>query len=103
MGSLLGYLMLSLELDAAALMLGFILGESFRRAILLSRWSFRTFVSRPIGGTPISPIGIFIGWQVAAFFVQAQKGGRPTDAASRTTRTPESRHPLAWWKSNVPA
>lgn len=85
--------MLSLELDAAALMLGFILGESFRRAILLSRWSFRTFVSRPIGGTPISRIGIFIAWQVAAFFVQAQKGGRPTDAAGRTNADIRERLP----------
>ena len=47
---LLGYVFMRLDLDAAPLMLGFILGpmqeEYFRRALLLSRGSFSTFVSR---------------------------------------------------------
>ena len=65
------------DLDAAPLMLGFILGpmleENFRRALLLSRGSFGTFVTRPISGTLLGLIGIFIAWQVAAFFLQARK------------------------------
>jgi putative tricarboxylic transport membrane protein len=64
-------------LDAAPLMLGFILGpmleENFRRALLLSRGNFTAFVTRPISGTLLALIGIFIVWQVAAFFVQARK------------------------------
>lgn len=68
----LGYLLMRLELDASPLMLGFILGpmleENFRRAMLLSRGDFRIFVSRPISGTLLALISAFILWQVVAFF-----------------------------------
>ncbi|HUR88777.1 MAG TPA: tripartite tricarboxylate transporter permease [Ramlibacter sp.] len=73
----LGYLFLRLELDPAPLMLGFILGpmleENFRRAMLLSRGSFTTFVTRPISGTLVALIGAFLVWQVVAFFLAARK------------------------------
>jgi putative tricarboxylic transport membrane protein len=72
-----GYIFLRLELDAAPLMLGFILGpmleENFRRALLLSRGSFTTFFTRPISGTLLAIIGLFIAWQVAAFFLESRK------------------------------
>ncbi len=72
-----GYIFMRLELDAAPLMLGFILGpmleENFRRALLMSRGNFTSFLTRPISGTLLSFIGIFIVWQVAAFFLQARK------------------------------
>jgi TctA family transporter len=74
---LLGYVFLRLELDPAPLILGFILGpmleENFRRALLLSRGSFTTFVTRPISGTLFALIGAFIVWQAVAFFLQAQR------------------------------
>ena len=73
----LGYMFLRLELDAAPLMLGFILGpmleENFRRALLLSRGSFVPFFTRPISGTLLGVIGVFIAWQVLAFFLNARK------------------------------
>jgi TctA family transporter len=63
---LVGYLFMRLDLDAAPLMLGFILGpmleENFRRALLLSRGSFGAFFTRPISGTLLSLIGVFIAW-----------------------------------------
>jgi hypothetical protein len=66
------------ELDSAQLMLDFILGpmleENFPRALPLSRGSLATFVTRPISGTLVSLIGLFILWQLAAFFVHAQRG-----------------------------
>jgi putative tricarboxylic transport membrane protein len=72
-----GYMFMRLDLDAAPLMLGFILGpmleENFRRALLLSRGNFTSFFTRPISGTLLGIIGIFIVWQVAAFFLQARK------------------------------
>jgi putative tricarboxylic transport membrane protein len=72
-----GYIFMRLDLDAAPLMLGFILGpmleENFRRALLLSRGDFTSFLTRPISGTLLGFIGIFIIWQVAAFFFQARK------------------------------
>jgi putative tricarboxylic transport membrane protein len=75
-----GYMFLRLDLDAAPLMLGFILGpmleENFRRAMLLSRGSFGAFFSRPISGTLLALIGLFIGWQLVAFVLQVRKKGK---------------------------
>ncbi len=70
----LGYLFMRLELDPSPLMLGFILGpmleENFRRSMLLSRGSFGVFVNRPISGTLIGLITVFILWQTVGFFRQ---------------------------------
>ena len=78
---LLGYLFMRLEMDAAPLMLGFILGpmleENFRRAMLLSRGSFGAFFTRPISGSLLSLIGIFVAWQVISFFLKARKTTAP--------------------------
>jgi TctA family transporter len=74
---LLGYLALRLELDAAPLMLGFILGpmleENFRRALLISRGSFSIFVTRPISGTLLALILAFVVWQVVSFVLQSRR------------------------------
>ena len=76
-----GYAFLRLGLEAAPLILGFILGpmleENFRRAMLLSRGSFNTFISRPISGTLIVLIAIFIVWQIVSFFRQSRKAAAP--------------------------
>jgi TctA family transporter len=73
-----GYMFMRLELDAAPLMLGFILGpmmeENFRRALLLSRGSFTAFFTRPISGSLLALIGVFVVWQLTAFILQARKG-----------------------------
>jgi TctA family transporter len=72
-----GYTFVRLELDAAPLMLGFILGpmleENFRRALLLSRGSFTAFFTRPISGTLLGIICIFIIWQLIASFLKTRK------------------------------
>ena len=72
-----GYMFMRLELDAAPLMLGFILGpmleENFRRAMLLSRGSFGIFATRPISATLLSLVGVFIVWQVASFLIKVRK------------------------------
>jgi len=74
----LGYMFMRLDLDAAPLMLGFILGpmleENFRRALLLSRGDFLPFLTRPISGTLFGLIALFIVWQIWAFVRQARKG-----------------------------
>ncbi len=79
-----GYMFVRLDLDAAPLMLGFILGpmleENGRRALLLSRGSFSSFLTRPISGTLLSLIAIFVLYQVAAFFWQARKRTAPLPA-----------------------
>ena len=72
-----GYVFMRLELDAAPLMLGFILGpmleEYFRRSLLLSRGSFASFFTHPISGSLLALIAIFVTWQIVAFFRQARK------------------------------
>ena len=74
---LMGYIMLRLSLDPAPLMLGFILGpmleENFRRSLLLSRGSFTIFVTRPIAGTLIALIGLFVAWNLFVFVRQVRK------------------------------
>jgi TctA family transporter len=74
---LMGYLALRLELDAAPLMLGFILGpmleEYFRRALLISRGSFTIFFNRPIAGSLMALIGVFLVWQMIAFMRASRK------------------------------
>jgi putative tricarboxylic transport membrane protein len=73
----LGYLSLRLELDPSPLMLGFILGpmleENFRRAMLLSNGSFTGFVTRPVSGTLLALIGLFVIWQVVSVFVGSRR------------------------------
>jgi putative tricarboxylic transport membrane protein len=68
---LIGYTFLRLDMEAAPLMLGFILGpmleENFRRAMLLSRGDFGIFIHRPISGTLLSAIGALVLWQLVAF------------------------------------
>jgi len=74
---LMGYIMLRLSLDPAPLMLGFILGpmleENFRRSLLLSRGSFSIFVTRPIAGTLIALIVIFVVWNFIVFVRQVRR------------------------------
>jgi len=82
-----GYAFMRLGLDAAPLMLGFILGpmleEYFRRQLLISRGDFTTFFTRPIAGTLFALIGVFIVWQLLAFFLK-KKGSSliPEEATS---------------------
>jgi TctA family transporter len=72
-----GYMFMRLGLEAAPLMLGFILGpmleEYFRRQLLISRGDFTSFFTRPISGSLLALIGIFILWQLFSFFKQVRK------------------------------
>jgi putative tricarboxylic transport membrane protein len=76
-----GYVFMRLDMDPAPLMLGFILGpmleENFRRAMLLSRGQFSAFVSRPISGTLLGLIALFVLWQLAVFLVQSRAKAAP--------------------------
>jgi len=86
-----GYLLLRLRFDPAPLMLGFILGpmleEYFRRAMLISRGSFSVFIEGPISGTLIAFTLLFIAWQIVSF---ALKTRRARSAAARTARPQQS-------------
>ncbi len=73
----LGYTFMRLQLDPAPLMLGFILGpmleENLRRALLLSHGDFTVFVTRPISGVFVAVVAVLIVWQCIQF---AAKGRR---------------------------
>ncbi|SFM05584.1 tripartite tricarboxylate transporter permease [Variovorax sp. OV329] len=66
-----GYLFLRLGMEPAPLLLGFILGpmleENFRRAMLISRGSFAPFVTRPISATLLGVITAIAVWQLVSF------------------------------------
>ncbi|NLZ41193.1 MAG: tripartite tricarboxylate transporter permease, partial [Comamonadaceae bacterium] len=83
-----GYLFMRLDLDAAPLMLGFILGpmleENFRRAMLLSRGHFGAFVTRPISGTLLALIALVVVWQTTVFVLRL----RETRARAPIAQTP---------------
>jgi TctA family transporter len=86
---LMGYVMLRLGLEPAPLLLGFILGpmleENFRRALLLSRGSFSIFVKRPISGTLFALIALFVAWQIYSFVRDSRKRA----AEKKATPPPE--------------
>jgi TctA family transporter len=62
----LGYLLLVLRFDAAPLLLGFVLGplmeENLRRAMLLSRGDPMVFLERPISATFIGLAALILAW-----------------------------------------
>jgi putative tricarboxylic transport membrane protein len=74
----LGYIFLRFKLEPAPLLLGFILGpmleENFRRAMLISRGSFEPFLTRPISAFLIGMVLLFFAWQLFAF---VRKSWRP--------------------------
>jgi TctA family transporter len=87
---LVGYLFLRLDMEAAPLLLGFILGpmleENFRRAMLLSRGSFNVFVNRPISATLLAVIGTLVVWQGVTFARKLMKS--PDHIIHGRTHTP---------------
>jgi putative tricarboxylic transport membrane protein len=78
----LGYMFMRLSMDPAPLMLGFILGpmleEYFRRAMILSRGSFEVFVTRPISATLIALMVLLVAGQLF-FTVRGIRAGRRSD------------------------
>ena len=67
---ILGYTFLKLGLEAAPLMLGFILGpmleENFRREMTIARGDFSPFWTQPISCAMLVIIGVFIVYSVWA-------------------------------------
>jgi TctA family transporter len=63
-----GYVMRLLDLQPAPLLLGFVLGplmeENLRRALLISRGDFIVFLERPISGTFMAITAMLLAWAV---------------------------------------
>ena len=73
----LGYIFLRLGLEAAPLMLGFILGpmleEYFRRQMILSQGDFSAFFGRPVSGTVLSILIAIVAWKFWQFIVTSRR------------------------------
>ena len=82
---LLGYVLLRLRFDPAPLMLGFILGpmleEYFRRAMVLSHGSLMTFVNQPISATLVAFTCLLVAGQLAFAARRAGSGSPAVDVA----------------------
>jgi TctA family transporter len=80
----LGYVFLRFKLDPAPLVLGFILGpmleENFRRAMVINRGNFEVFVTRPISAVLVGMVFLFFAWQLVSFF-RDQSKRRPSASA----------------------
>jgi TctA family transporter len=86
---IIGYIMLLLKFEPAPMLLGFILGplmeEHLRRAMLLSRGDPMVFLERPISGTMIVLTAAVLCW---AFYTTFRQRGTPAveEAAPSTTQ-----------------
>ena len=81
----------------AAFGLGFILGpmleENFRRAMLISRGSFAPFVTHPISAVLVGFISLFFAWQLISFFLEQKK--QRAQRAAEAARPAEVPQPAA--------
>ncbi|MCQ4161026.1 tripartite tricarboxylate transporter permease [Roseomonas sp. GC11] len=82
---LLGWLFMALDFPIAPILLGYVLGpmveENFRRAMLLSRGHFGIFVERPISATILGIIALLLAAQL---FFSLRARLRPRQAAAGT-------------------
>lgn len=81
--SLIGYGMRLVGFEPAPLILGFVLGplieENFRRAMLLARGDFLELFMRPISGTLIAVSAVIVIWRIYSFARQRSRY-RPSEA-----------------------
>jgi TctA family transporter len=81
-----GAILLALEFPLSPIVLGFVLGpmleENFRRAMLLSRGDLGVFVTRPIAGGFVAASALLVLLQLAAWLRGRRRPARP---ASGTT------------------
>ncbi|WP_185984305.1 tripartite tricarboxylate transporter permease [Aureimonas mangrovi] len=88
----LGYLMRLLGFQPAPLLLGFVLGplmeEHFRRAMLISRGDLMTFIDRPISGTVMAMTGLLLVWSAVGAYRgwQARRGERAAQRMAASAR-----------------
>jgi len=73
----LGYILLKLRFEPAPLLLGFVLGpmmeENLRRAMLLSRGDPSTFIERPISAVVLALCALLLLWTAYAAFKRGMK------------------------------
>ncbi len=85
-----GYVFMRLDMDPSPLMLGFILGpmleENFRRAMLISRGKFDVFVQRPISATLLGLMAVFLVWQLGSFVWTARLRAKAKGTAQGTAQ-----------------
>lgn len=82
---LIGALFMALDFSVAPIMLGFVLGpmveENFRRALLLSRGDMLVFIQRPISGTFVA-ISVLLLAGVTWSALRGKKRGKPQESVA---------------------
>lgn len=82
---LVGYGMMVMRFEAAPLLLGFVLGplmeENLRRALLISRGQMSTFIERPISATLLGLSVALIAWSVVSGFRRSARARAEDKAA----------------------
>jgi putative tricarboxylic transport membrane protein len=80
-----GYLFMLLRFEAAPLLLGYILGpmveENLRRALLLSRGDPSIFIDRPISATLLAITAVMLGWTMFKFLQRSLRRRHISSAA----------------------
>jgi TctA family transporter len=70
-------------------MLGFILGpileENFRRAMLLSHGSFATFIEHPISGSIFGIVALIFAWQIVSGLLARRRADKSSSDEPRGT------------------
>jgi TctA family transporter len=73
-----GYAMRLLDYEPAPLLIGFVLGpmmeENFRRAMLFSRGDYMTFINQPVSGTLLALSALLLLWAVWSAFRNRSRG-----------------------------
>jgi putative tricarboxylic transport membrane protein len=82
---LVGAVLIALNFSVAPILLGYVLGplveENFRRAVLLSQGDMTVFVTRPISGAFMGICALLIAGQLF-FWLRARRGGKPALASA---------------------
>lgn len=88
---IMGYVLMVLRFEPAPLLLGYILGpmleEHLRRAMLLSRGDAMVFLERPISASLLACTAAMLGWAIWSTVRKSIKAKRALDAAERLATT----------------
>lgn len=88
--ALAGYILVELGFEPAPVLLGFILGplleENFRRAMIVSDGSLAVFIERPVSATMLAFCALSIGWSIYGA-IRKRKKGRSTSTEPVTAQT----------------